>query len=91
MIAMGNAKDILGKIDMDEKENFSDKTKAHFQQDPDFYRSFVKGIEREVNGSFPIVSALTFRDWQCVELTFLPRCSQTVRRRHLLAPRLPST
>lgn len=58
MVAMGNAKDILNQIEMDEKENFSDKTKAHFQQDPDSYRSFVKGIEREVNSSFPIVSAL---------------------------------
>jgi cation diffusion facilitator CzcD-associated flavoprotein CzcO len=55
MTAMGCAKDILAQIDMDEKENFSNNTKTHFQQDPDFYRSFVKGIEREVNGSFPIV------------------------------------
>jgi hypothetical protein len=92
MIAMGGAKDILDQIDMDEKENFSDKTKAHFQQDPDFYRAFVKGIEREVNSSFPIVSASWHHSIRHVDgLTFLLRCSRTVRCRHLRVPRLSNT
>jgi hypothetical protein len=60
MMVMGNAKEILSQIEMDEKENFSEKTKADFKQDADFYRTFVKGIERETNGAFPIVSAPGF-------------------------------
>lgn len=56
-LMMGNAKEILGEVEVDEKENFSDATIARFKSDPDFYRSFVKSIEREVNNAFPVVSA----------------------------------
>lgn len=53
---MGQAKEILDTIEMDEEENFSKNTIAKFKSDPVFYRSFVKGIEAEVNKAFPIVS-----------------------------------
>jgi hypothetical protein len=53
--AMGQAKEILGKIQMDEHENFSQETIEKFQSDPEFYREFVKKIEAEVNNAFPIV------------------------------------
>ncbi|OIW35313.1 FAD/NAD(P)-binding domain-containing protein [Coniochaeta ligniaria NRRL 30616] len=55
MLVMGNAKDILSEIELDEKENFSQATIARFKSDPDFYRRFVKGIEREVNNGFPVI------------------------------------
>lgn len=55
MLVMGNAKDILSEIELDEKENFSEATIARFRSDPEFYRRFVKGIEREVNNGFPMI------------------------------------
>jgi hypothetical protein len=56
MMMMGNAKELLSQIEVDEKENFSEDMIARFKSDPDFYRTFVKGIEREINSAFPIVS-----------------------------------
>ena len=53
---MGQAGEILSKIQMDAQENFSQVTIDKFQSDPEFYREFVKKIEAEVNNSFPIVS-----------------------------------
>lgn len=53
---MGKA-DILNKIGLDENENFSAETIEKFSSDPSFYRAFVKGIEAEVNNTFPIVLA----------------------------------
>ena len=53
---LGVASDALGSIEIDEKENFSKATIERFKSDPEFYRSFVKGIEKEVNNVFPVVS-----------------------------------
>ncbi len=53
---MGQAGEILSKIQMDAEENFSPETIEKFQADPGFYREFVKKVEAEVNNSFPIVS-----------------------------------
>ena len=53
---MGQAGEILSKIQMDAEENFSLETIEKFQADPEFYREFVKKVEAEVNNSFPIVS-----------------------------------
>lgn len=53
---MGQAEEILSKIQMDSKENFSQETLEKFKSDPEFYREFVKKIEVEVNNAFPIVS-----------------------------------
>jgi hypothetical protein len=53
---MGQAGQILSKIQMDAEENFSPETIEKFQSDPEFYREFVKKVEVEVNNSFPIVS-----------------------------------
>jgi hypothetical protein len=55
---MGQAGEILSKIQMDAQENFSQETIEKFQSDPDFYREFVKKIEAEVNNAFPIVRQL---------------------------------
>ena len=53
---MGQAGQILSKIQMDAEENFSPETIEKFHADPEFYREFVKKVEAEVNNSFPIVS-----------------------------------
>lgn len=58
---MGQAKEFLDAIQMDEEENFSEDTIARFKSDPVFYRSFVKGIEVEVCKMFPIVSFVSRR------------------------------
>ncbi|KAK0618273.1 hypothetical protein B0T17DRAFT_331851 [Bombardia bombarda] len=52
---MGQAGELLNKIELDEKENFSQNTIEKFKSDPEFYRTFVKGIEAEVNNTFPII------------------------------------
>ena len=53
---LGQASEALGSIELDEKENFSHATIERFKSDPEFYRRFVKGIEKEVNNVFPVVS-----------------------------------
>ena len=53
---MGQAGEILSKIQMDAQENFSQETIDKFQSDPEFYREFVKKVEVEVNNHFPVVS-----------------------------------
>ncbi|GAB1310989.1 Sterigmatocystin biosynthesis monooxygenase stcW [Madurella fahalii] len=55
--AMGQAEEILSKIQMDPNENFSQETLEKFKSDSEFYREFVKKIEVEVNNAFPIVLA----------------------------------
>ncbi|KAK4239689.1 hypothetical protein C8A03DRAFT_13914 [Achaetomium macrosporum] len=52
---MGQAGEILSKIQLDLHENFSQETIEKFKSEPDFYREFVKKIEAEVNNAFPIV------------------------------------
>ncbi|OTB07611.1 hypothetical protein M426DRAFT_317915 [Hypoxylon sp. CI-4A] len=50
----GPAKDILEEIEIDEKENFTPKQIERFKADPEFYRKFVKAIEKDANGAFAI-------------------------------------
>ena len=47
---------MLKQIQMDEQENFSPEQIEKFKTDPELYKTFVKTIEKEVNGAFPIVS-----------------------------------
>ncbi|KAK4105331.1 FAD/NAD(P)-binding domain-containing protein [Parathielavia hyrcaniae] len=54
---MGQAGEILSKIQMDAQENFSQETIDRLQSDPEFYREFVKKVEMEVNNAFPVVLA----------------------------------
>jgi len=55
MILTGKAKDVLSRISLDDEGNFSQDTIEKFKSDPEFYRTFVKGIEEEINGAFPAV------------------------------------
>ncbi|KAK3336560.1 hypothetical protein B0T19DRAFT_437312 [Cercophora scortea] len=52
---MGQASEVLDKIQLDEEENFSQDTIEKFKSDPNFYRAFVKGIEVELNKTLSVV------------------------------------
>lgn len=50
------AQEMLSQIEFaDEKENFSAEQIERFKSDPEFYKKFVKAIERDINGAFPMV------------------------------------
>ncbi|KAI8965278.1 FAD/NAD(P)-binding domain-containing protein [Daldinia sp. FL1419] len=51
----GPAKEILGEIELDEKENFTEQQIERFKADPAFYRKFIKAIERDSQGAFALV------------------------------------
>lgn len=55
VFAMGAAGPMLKQIQMDEQENFSPEQIEKFKTDPELYKTFVKTIEKEVNGAFPII------------------------------------
>jgi hypothetical protein len=85
---MGQAGEILSKIGLDAKENFSEETIEKFKADPEFYREFVKKIEVEVNNAFPIVSEFCAPRASRKELLIMyPRFSQTARCKLSLAAR----
>lgn len=56
---IGNAGEVLKQIEIDTEENFTPEQIARFESDPEFYRAFVKTIEKEVNNNFPIVRITT--------------------------------
>ena len=47
--------EVLSEIGIDDQENFSEETIAKFKSDPEFYRRFVKVVEKEVNNGFAMV------------------------------------
>ncbi|KAI1368655.1 hypothetical protein F5Y08DRAFT_335549 [Xylaria arbuscula] len=49
------AKSVLSQLDLDKKENFSEAQIEKFKNDPEFYKRFVKTIERDINGAFPLL------------------------------------
>lgn len=49
---------MLKEITIDEQENFSPEQINKFQEDEDFYRRFVKGIEKDSSGNFRLVGLL---------------------------------
>lgn len=46
---------MLKEITLDEKENFPAPQIQRFKDDDEFYRRFVKGIEKDTAGNFRIV------------------------------------
>lgn len=56
MMMDGPAKRVLTQLDMDKRENFSPEQIEKFKSQPEFYRDFVKTVEKEINGAFPVVS-----------------------------------
>ncbi|KAH8675791.1 hypothetical protein BX600DRAFT_432344 [Xylariales sp. PMI_506] len=51
----GPAKDIFSQIEMDEKENFTAAQIEKFKSDPQFYKKFVKIVEKDISSAFPVV------------------------------------
>lgn len=54
----GPASKILEDIEMNEQGDFSPAQIERFKSDPELYRSFIKTIEKDASGNFPIVSDL---------------------------------
>lgn len=59
MLMGGPAKEVLTEVEFDEKENFSAAQIERFKNDPVFYKKFIKAIERDIGGVFPLVSLPT--------------------------------
>ncbi|PLB40928.1 flavin-containing monooxygenase [Aspergillus candidus] len=53
-LRMSNAAKILDQIELDANEKFTPRQIEKFRSDPAFYKRFVKSVEEEVNGNFPI-------------------------------------
>jgi cation diffusion facilitator CzcD-associated flavoprotein CzcO len=56
VLANSKAGEVITQVEMDEEGNFSAEHIERFKADPAFYKRFVKAVEEEVNGNFPIVS-----------------------------------
>ncbi|KAK8042096.1 hypothetical protein PG993_006619 [Apiospora rasikravindrae] len=48
-------KSVLGEVEIDDKENFSQAQIEKLRSQPELYRRFVKAVEKDINGTFPIV------------------------------------
>lgn len=46
---------MLKEISLDAKENFVPEQIQRFEDDSDFYKRFVKGIEKDTSGNFRVV------------------------------------
>ncbi|KAH8775593.1 hypothetical protein F5883DRAFT_261248 [Diaporthe sp. PMI_573] len=53
-VMMGGGQ-MLKEISLDGKENFTTEQIQRFEDDPDFYRRFVKGIEKDTSGNFRLM------------------------------------
>ncbi|KAH7034888.1 uncharacterized protein B0I36DRAFT_360350 [Microdochium trichocladiopsis] len=51
----GPASKVLAGIEIDEAGNFSQAQIARFRSDPELYRKFIKTIEMDTGGNFPVV------------------------------------
>ncbi|KXJ95953.1 hypothetical protein Micbo1qcDRAFT_192830 [Microdochium bolleyi] len=51
----GPSSKVLQEIEMDEQGSFSQAQIEKFKTDPELYRRFIKTIEKDVGGNFPIV------------------------------------
>lgn len=54
-MAMGAAKEVVQEMNVDDAENFTNRQLARFQDDPKYYRDFVKSIEKDISSNFPTV------------------------------------
>ncbi|KAK3935553.1 hypothetical protein QBC46DRAFT_358167 [Diplogelasinospora grovesii] len=55
VLAAGAAGNMLSEVELDENECFTPAQIARFKADPQFYRRFVKSVEQEVNGNYPLM------------------------------------
>lgn len=84
---------MLKEISLDEKENFTPDQIRRFETDSDFYRRFVKGIEKDTSGNFRLVRHALFQVVKLSMLTVPPsyRWSKTAPYKLSPAPRSGST
>jgi hypothetical protein len=54
----GKVAEILGSLDMD-GDAFTPKQIEKFKSSPEYYLEFVKAVEEQINGRFPMVSLRT--------------------------------
>ncbi|KAL2837073.1 FAD/NAD(P)-binding domain-containing protein [Aspergillus pseudodeflectus] len=54
LLAQGGGGGILNEIEMSDNESFPPSQIQRFEEDPAFYRKFVKAVEEVVNGNFPL-------------------------------------
>lgn len=47
---------MIKEVAVDDKEDFTQEQIQRFKDDDDFYRRFVKGIEKDTSGGFRMVS-----------------------------------
>lgn len=83
---------MLKEISLDAKENFTPEQIRRFEDDSDFYRRFVKGIEKDTSGNFKVVRHAR-RQVMILSLLTVPllyRWSEMAPYKHLLAPKSAS-
>jgi hypothetical protein len=74
-----NAEGTTSELGMDENGNFTPRQIEMFKADPDLYKKFVKTVEVEVNGTFPIVCSFishcySYRVRLCINVHTELRC-----------------
>lgn len=91
--AMMGGGQMLKEISLDAKENFTAEQIQRFGDDPDFYRRFVKGIEKDTSGNFRLVRLVRPSQYTYGKLTvsLSPRWSRTAPYKHSPAPKSGST
>lgn len=62
--------EVLSEIELDEDEKFTPRQIERFKTDPEFYMKFVKAVEEDVNGNFPIVSDFSIAKEMLVGLSY---------------------
>lgn len=84
---------MLKEISLDAKENFTAEQIRRFEDDPEFYRRFVKGIEKDTSGNFRLVRLARSSKYTQSMLTMRvsPRWSKTAPYKHSQAPKSGST
>ncbi|KAL1847784.1 hypothetical protein Plec18167_002516 [Paecilomyces lecythidis] len=58
----GKTGEVMSKVELDEDGRFTTAQIHKFKKDPEFYMNFVKAVEEDVNGNFPIVSDLNDKE-----------------------------
>lgn len=91
--AMMGGGQMLKEISLDAKENFTPEQIRRFEDDAEFYKRFVKGIEKDTSGNFRVVRHARCQVISLSMLTVpLPsRWSEMAPYKHSLAPKSGST
>ncbi|KAH8879256.1 FAD/NAD(P)-binding domain-containing protein [Thozetella sp. PMI_491] len=67
-LAQGRASDMMSQIEMNEREEFTPRQIEKFKSNPDIYLKFIKAIEAEVNGNFPLTATEMVRRYMMAKL-----------------------